>query len=85
MPNPIDLLGYRIRFMDEGSFRHLFYEIFATGSYFFQSDSANPLIFDCGANIGMSILFFKKLYPNARIQNGFGYQLQASNYLWPAG
>jgi len=65
--NPIDLLGYRISFLGEIEFRFLFREIFLEASYFFQADSDRPLIFDCGSNIGMSVLFFKKLYPNARI------------------
>src|SRR5262249_32185240 len=42
-------------------------EIFVQAPYFFESSNDQPLIFDCGSNIGMSILFFKKLYPNARI------------------
>jgi FkbM family methyltransferase len=63
----IDLLGYKIFFMSEGPLRYLFHEIFMRASYFFKASSDCPVIFDCGSNIGMSILFFKKLYPNARI------------------
>ena len=63
----IDLLGYRIFFNGENHLRWLFKEIFIEGSYFFQASNDRPLIFDCGSNIGMSVLFFKKLYPNARI------------------
>jgi FkbM family methyltransferase len=65
--NQIDLLGYNIYFMGEFQFRVLFKEIYIDGSYFFQASDDRPLIFDCGSNIGMSVLFFKKLYPNARI------------------
>jgi FkbM family methyltransferase len=64
---PINLLGYKISFLGEHQFRHLFDEIFVQGSYFFKCDTTSPLIFDCGSNIGMSVLFFKKLYPNSRI------------------
>ena len=65
--NTIDLLGYKISFMSKKDFLYLFYEVFVGASYFFQADDTHPLIFDCGSNIGMSVLFFKKLYPNARI------------------
>lgn len=65
--NQIDLLGYKINFMGESTFRFLFDEIYMEASYFFQASDDHPLIFDCGSNIGMSILFFKKLYPNAHI------------------
>ena len=65
--NSIDLLGYKISFMGEFYLRWLFKEIFIEGSYFFKADNERPLILDCGSNIGMSVLFFKKLYPNARI------------------
>jgi FkbM family methyltransferase len=42
-------------------------EIFTNAEYFFLSKRPDPLILDCGSNIGMSILFFKALYPEARI------------------
>ena len=64
---PIDLLGYKISHLGEPQFRYLFNEIFMQAPYFFKSSNDRPLIFDCGSNIGMSVLFFKKLYPNARI------------------
>src|SRR5271169_1281292 len=45
----------------------LFEEIFLTGDYFFSTTTSSPNILDCGSNIGMSILYFKNLYPDARI------------------
>src|SRR5215208_1607954 len=47
--------------------RLLHAEIFISLAYFFKADKAEPFILDCGSNIGMSILFFKALYPKARI------------------
>jgi FkbM family methyltransferase len=35
--------------------------------YYFQMEKENPLIIDCGCNIGMSILFFKEMYPESTI------------------
>lgn len=42
-------------------------EIFVKKNYEFEASKKNPLIVDCGANIGMSIIFFKKLYPDCKI------------------
>jgi FkbM family methyltransferase len=64
----VDLMDYTISFCGRASFLYMFEEIFAKASYLFHSDTDRPLIFDCGSNIGMSVLFFKKkLYPAARI------------------
>jgi FkbM family methyltransferase len=63
----INLIGYHITFLGEASFRYLFAEIFVNEVYLFETDTDKPVIFDCGSNIGMSVLFFKKLYPYANI------------------
>lgn len=42
-------------------------EIFQKGIYEFCASTTNPLILDCGANIGLSVIYFKLLYPNARV------------------
>jgi FkbM family methyltransferase len=52
---------------DVMSFLWQYKEIFADEFYHFDAATSEPVIFDCGANVGMSILFFKKLYPAARI------------------
>jgi FkbM family methyltransferase len=41
--------------------------VFAEREYWFSTDRARPVILDCGSNIGMAILFFKALYPDAEI------------------
>lgn len=35
--------------------------------YYFVPDNSRPTILDCGSNIGMSVLFFKRLYPQSKI------------------
>jgi len=46
----------------------MFNEIFVNGCYsFMKTKTKNPFIIDCGANIGMSILWFKMAYPKAKI------------------
>jgi FkbM family methyltransferase len=67
LPNPVPIAGFAVSYFHEEQLRYLFKEIFLEGTYLFHSDTDRPLVLDCGSNIGMSILFFKKLYPKARI------------------
>lgn len=59
--------GLTIYGYDYYTLEYLFKEIFVSNEYYFETDSEVPVIVDCGANIGMSVLYFKWLYPNARI------------------
>jgi len=65
------VLGFNVRFFKYETLVYLFEEIFVTGSY--QSivigpkKNHTPIIVDAGSNIGISVLFFKWLYPNAEI------------------
>ncbi len=61
------MFGFRVDFFDYPTFVLLFEEIFVTDVYYFRCRTAAPLILDCGANIGMSVLYFKWLYPESRI------------------
>ncbi len=45
----------------------LFIEIFLRQEYRFESASQAPRIIDCGGNIGFATLFFKSMFPKARI------------------
>ena len=42
-------------------------EVLLEQIYRFVARRANPFIIDCGANIGLSVIYFKHLYPAARI------------------
>lgn len=42
-------------------------ELFEKNIYEFKSSTPNPIILDCGANMGVSVLYFSKHYPNATI------------------
>jgi FkbM family methyltransferase len=59
--------NFHLKVPDTMSFLFQHQEIFADEFYYFETDQAQPVILDCGANIGMSILYFKELYPQARI------------------
>lgn len=59
--------GLDVQFPDALSFVWQYKEIFIDNIYFFNSEKDNPVIVDCGANIGMSALYFKTMYPNAEL------------------
>jgi len=59
--------GYKLKVPDVMSFLWQHKEIFADEFYHFESNNQEPVIFDCGANVGMSVLYFKKLFPKAKI------------------
>jgi FkbM family methyltransferase len=61
------LLNFYIRSYDLFDILRLFRSIFIIQEYFFESSTPKPLIIDCGSHVGMSILYFKVLYPNSKI------------------
>jgi FkbM family methyltransferase len=61
------LFGFDFTFIDSASFVGQYLEIFNKKINNFKTNKEQPYIVDCGANIGVSVLFFKKIYPNANI------------------
>jgi len=61
------VLDYRVAYLDYVNLVHLYREIFVGGIYDVPLANPAPLIFDCGSNIGMSILYFKRRHPIARV------------------
>ena len=57
-----DVTGFSI-----SSLAYLHREIFVDLQYYFMAARPDPFIVDGGSNIGMSVLFFKALYPDARV------------------
>ena len=52
---------------DSHSFLAAYKVIFRDKAYQFKSTNIKPYIIDIGSNIGLSVLFFKKIYPEAAI------------------
>jgi FkbM family methyltransferase len=63
----IPFLNKKIKINNINSFLQLNYEIFKSGIYKFNADSKSPVIFDCGAYIGLSTIYFKTIFPDAVI------------------
>lgn len=62
-----DFFGKPFHFTHGPSFIHSIDELFHDEIYKFISYKKDPYIIDCGANIGLSIAYFKRLYPEAEI------------------
>lgn len=60
-------MGWSIRFRSYPHLITLLEEIFIFQVYHFNSNTPHPLIVDCGSNIGLSILYFKTLYPQCTL------------------
>jgi FkbM family methyltransferase len=56
---------------------HTYKEIFEREIYRFTTSSSNPLIIDCGANIGLSVLYYKTIYPAANV---IAFEPDANNF-----
>jgi FkbM family methyltransferase len=54
-------------FHDARCFYDTWQELIVNKMYEFETESAKPYIIDCGANLGLSVYYFSKLYPTAEI------------------
>ncbi len=58
---------YDVWYENSDEFYELKKEIYGENCYYTELDSENPVIIDAGAHIGLTTLYFKQLYPTARI------------------
>lgn len=79
----LDYSTYKVFGYNEISLDYLNEEIFVQNIYYFEASTNQPVIIDCGANIGMSVIYFKKLFPRAEITafeaNPFAFKLLVKN------
>lgn len=61
------LLGRLIQITDPWWYLFMYREILAEQAYLFRCDKKNPRIIDCGANVGLSVIYLKHLYPDATV------------------
>lgn len=61
------LFGFTVRYFDYRTMHLLLRVILLRNEYYFETSKANPVILDCGANIGLATLFFKWMYPHSEI------------------
>ncbi len=61
------LLGFEFKIPDGPSFIETYKEVFKKNIYKFQTTAISPVIIDCGANVGVSCVYFKRVYPQCRL------------------
>jgi FkbM family methyltransferase len=69
--------GFKINYIDSASLHSAIDLLFHKGYNDFIPDNEIPYIIDCGSNIGISILNYKKKYPRSRI---FGFEPEPDIY-----
>lgn len=67
VPGETRVLGLPTRYSDKNGLFHSLGELFGDEVYRFKAATDTPRIIDAGANIGLSVRYFKSIYPNARI------------------
>src|SRR5262249_42775274 len=63
----VGFLDYGMRIADGFDFYTQFKDIFVQQVYRFDARRPDPHVIDAGSNIGVSTLYFKHLYPRARV------------------
>lgn len=59
--------AFRFTYANPCEFEAIYDNLFGDQEYRFAATADQPFILDCGAHIGVSVLYFKSLYPRARI------------------
>jgi FkbM family methyltransferase len=66
-PISLNICGFTVAGNDAPSFLHQYREIIVERAFETDFQKKDPVIFCCGANIGLEIFFFKKQYPECKI------------------
>ena len=62
-----DIFGRPFKYHDGASFVATYKELFQTHIYQFEPSRTSKIILDCGANMGLSVLYFSREYPDHHI------------------
>lgn len=57
----------KMNYPDKRSLWSIIEEIFLSEEYYFETETKMPRIIDCGTHFGLSIFYFKSLYPDSKI------------------
>lgn len=74
----VELNNLKISYRRPYEVLHTYKELFEEEIYNFKAETPVPFIIDCGANIGMSVLYFKNRYPQATV---LAFEPDEDNYM----
>lgn len=63
----VKIFGRMVEYVDACTLLEMLQEIFVSQCYLFPPNGKCPHILDCGANVGISVLFFKTIFPDAHV------------------
>jgi len=63
----LKLSGFKFSFRNLREFLTIYKEVFVRPEYKPQIKSPKPFILDCGSHIGITVLYFKKLFPDSKV------------------
>lgn len=66
-PGQIELFGWKIDYVNGNTLPNFIDQLLVRKLNDFVTNNEAPLILDCGANIGLSVLHYKNLFPKSRI------------------
>lgn len=66
-PGSIEVMGYRLNYVDLLTVAPQWEDTFVRSLHAFHTRQAAPRILDCGANVGIVTLYYKRDFPSARI------------------
>lgn len=69
--------SFQVFYRNDDEFKRIYKEMFINQEYKFSSETKNPFIIDCGSHIGLSILYFKSIYPDSGI---IGFEPNPENF-----
>lgn len=78
-----NILGFKVYGPSYKEMWWTFQEIFLGNIYYVDCKVTNPKIIDCGANVGMAVIYFKAMYPSCEIiafePNPFAFEILNKN------
>ncbi|MCC7359378.1 MAG: FkbM family methyltransferase [Anaerolineales bacterium] len=74
----VSCAGFQVQINDGPNYYTLYKTIFDQKIYHFDANRPDPRILDCGSNIGLSILYYKHIYPQSQVV-GF----EPDPLIWP--
>jgi FkbM family methyltransferase len=59
--------GNKLHYTDNVALLGMLDEIYLNKNYLFRSEKKNPVIIDCGANVGIGVLYIKEIFPESKV------------------